>query len=62
MAYLLGIDIGTSGTKVLAIDETGKVAASVTEEYPLLTPRPLWAEQNASDWWDATCKGVRRVL
>lgn len=62
MAYLLGIDIGTSGTKVLAIDETGKVAASVTEEYPLLTPKPLWAEQNPQDWWEATCKGVRRVL
>jgi xylulokinase len=62
MAYLLGIDIGTSGTKVLAIDETGKVAASATEEYPLLTPRPLWAEQLPSDWWDATCKGLKRVL
>ncbi len=62
MAFLLGIDIGTSGTKVLAIDETGKVAASATEEYPLLTPRPLWAEQRAEDWWQATCRGVARVL
>lgn len=62
MAYLLGIDIGTSGTKVLAIDETGKVAASASAEYPLLTPRPLWAEQHAEDWWDATCACLRSVL
>src|SRR5687768_16473640 len=62
MAYLIGIDIGTSGTKVLAIDETGKVAASASAEYPLLTPRPLWAEQHAEDWWTATCDCMRRVL
>ena len=62
MAYLLGIDIGTSGTKVLCIDENGAVQASASAEYPLSTPRPLWAEQNALDWWDATCSCVRRVL
>lgn len=62
MAYLLGIDIGTSGTKVIAIDETGKLAASAGAEYPLSTPRPLWAEQRAEDWWEATCDCVRRIL
>lgn len=62
MAYLLGIDIGTSGTKVIAIDETGKVAATASAEYPLSTPRPLWAEQRAEDWWEATCSCVKRVL
>jgi xylulokinase len=62
MAYLLGVDIGTSGTKVLAIDETGKIAASAACEYPLLTPRPLWAEQHPQDWWDATCSCVRKIL
>ena len=62
MAYLLGIDIGTSGTKILAIDETGKIIAGATEEYPLSSPRPLWAEQNAADWWNATQRGVARVL
>ncbi|HEX8550482.1 MAG TPA: xylulokinase [Abditibacteriaceae bacterium] len=61
MAYLLGIDIGTSGTKVLAIDETGKVAASASREYPLLTPRPQWAEQHATDWWDATCQCCQEI-
>ncbi len=45
MSYLLGIDIGTSGTKTLLIDESGKTIASATDTYPLSTPKPLWAEQ-----------------
>ncbi len=61
MAYLLGIDIGTSGTKVIAIDERGNLASSATREYPLLTPRPFWAEQNADDWWDATCQCLQQI-
>ena len=44
MAYYLGIDIGTSGAKVLLIDEAGQAVASDTREYGLSTPRPLWAE------------------
>jgi xylulokinase len=62
MAYLLGIDIGTSGTKVLLVDDCGKKIASVTEEYPLLTPFPLWAEQEPGEWWRATVNGIRRIL
>lgn len=62
MPYLLGIDIGTSGTKTLLVDTTGRKIASVTEEYPLYTPHPLWAEQNPEDWWLATVKGIQRVF
>ncbi|MEI6521088.1 MAG: xylulokinase [bacterium] len=62
MAYLLGIDIGTSGTKVLLVDDSGRKIASVTEEYPLLTPFPLWAEQDPGEWWRATVNGIRRIL
>jgi xylulokinase len=62
MAYLLGLDIGTSGTKTLLIDETGKVVARAVAEYPLLTPRPNWAEQNPTDWWEATVATIHRVL
>ncbi len=61
MAYLLGIDIGTSGTKVIAIDETGKLVASASAEYELSTPKPLWAEQRADDWWDAVCACCRQI-
>jgi xylulokinase len=45
MAYLLGIDVSTTGAKALVIDESGRVAADATTEYPLSTPRPLWSEQ-----------------
>lgn len=62
MAYLLGIDIGTSGTKTILIDETGAVVARSTAEYPLYTPRPQWSEQSPADWWEATCTTVREVL
>ena len=43
--YLLGIDIGTSGTKTLLIDTEGKLIASATVEHPISSPRPLWSEQ-----------------
>jgi xylulokinase len=62
MPYLLGIDIGTSGTKTILIDETGCVQARATVEYPLYSPRPLWSEQDPADWWNATCATVRTVL
>ncbi len=62
MAYLLGIDVGTSGTKALLIDASGKVVARAVSEYPLYTPKPLWAEQEPADWWRATCESIREVL
>jgi len=51
MAYLLGLDVSTTGAKALLIDERGDVVASATTEYPLSTPRPLWSEQAPADWW-----------
>ncbi len=62
MSYLLGIDIGTSGTKTLLIDAAGKVIASATDTYPLSTPKPLWTEQDPEDWWQATVSTIRTVL
>ena len=62
MAFLLGIDIGTSGSKALLVDEAGTVVGDVTTEYPMFTPRPLWAEQDPVDWWDATVTSIRGVL
>jgi xylulokinase len=59
---LLGLDIGTSGSKALLVDPDGQVLASSTVEYPMYTPRPLWAEQDPADWWDATIEAIRRVL
>ncbi|MBN9501940.1 MAG: xylulokinase [Armatimonadetes bacterium 55-13] len=51
MAKLLGIDVGTSGCKVVLMDEHGSVLKSASAEYPISTPRPLWSEQNPEDWW-----------
>ena len=62
MAYLMGIDVGTTGSKTLLIDEGGEVVASSTVEYPMYTPHPLWAEQDPADWWQATVKSIQRVL
>ncbi|TEU08026.1 MAG: hypothetical protein E3J25_12815, partial [Anaerolineales bacterium] len=50
MTYLIGIDVGTTGAKTLLIDDLGRVLESVTVEYPMYTPHPLWAEQDPEDW------------
>jgi xylulokinase len=62
MSSFLGIDIGTSGTKTLAIDEKGKILAEAIELYPSYHPKPLWSEQDPEDWWRATVKTVRSVV
>jgi xylulokinase len=62
MAHLLGIDIGTSGTKTLLCNDRGKILASATGEYPCHHPKPLWSEQRPEDWWRATVDSVRKVL
>ncbi len=62
MSHLLGIDIGTSGTKTLICDERGKVIATAMAEHPISSPKPGWSEQNPEDWWSATCKATKAVL
>jgi len=62
MPVFLGIDIGTSGTKTLAVREDGVILGSATEEYPLSSPKPGWSEQEPTDWWKASVKSVRRVM
>ncbi|UCH35006.1 MAG: xylulokinase [Armatimonadota bacterium] len=62
MSYLIGIDVGTTGTKTLLVAPDGSIVARANYEYPLHTPKPAWAEQDPADWWDATAKGIRDVL
>lgn len=62
MQYLLGIDIGTSGTKTVLFDIEGNTIASSIYEYPLYQPYVGWAEQNPIDWWEAVVKSIREVL
>jgi len=62
MQYLLGIDLGTSGTKTVLFDIEGTTICSKTVEYPLYQPSNGWAEQDPSDWWNATCEGIKYVI
>lgn len=62
MSFYLGIDVGTSGTKTLLIDEAGMVHAEASAEYPLHQPRPGWTEQDPEDWWQATVATVQQVM
>jgi xylulokinase len=62
MEVFLGIDIGTSATKVLAIDAHGMILAEASESYPCYHPNPLWSEQDPDDWWKATVTCVRSVV
>jgi xylulokinase len=62
MAHLLGIDIGTSGTKTLICDEDGTVLATAMAEHAIASPKPGWSEQNPEDWWAATGKATKAVL
>lgn len=62
MSLLLGIDVGTSGSKAILLGPDGSVKAAVTHEYPLSHPKPLWAEQDPELWWQATIKSIRGVM
>ncbi len=54
----LGIDIGTSATKAVLVNEEGKVVSSASVEYSMSTPKPGWAEQEPEQWWQATKKAI----
>lgn len=62
MAYILGVDIGTSGTKTVLFSEDGAPVSSATYEYPLYTPQNGYAEQDPLDWWNAAISGIRQVI
>jgi xylulokinase len=51
---LVGLDVGTSAVKAIAVSPTGEILARAEHEYALSTPRPGWSEQAPEDWWRAT--------
>ena len=61
MNVAIGVDMGTSGARAVAVGEAGDVVAAGTSEYPLLTPRPQWTEQDPADWWRGTCDVLAAV-
>lgn len=62
MSYVLGIDISTTSAKALVVDSSGKVVASHSTAQPISQPKPLWSEQNPSDWWAGVAESIRGAL
>ena len=60
---LLGVDVGTGGSRALLIDDRGRVLGSATEDHaPFASPQTGWAEQSPDDWWRASRLAIRAVL
>jgi xylulokinase len=61
VSVLVGLDVGTSGVRALAVGRQGEVVASAGRGYPLAMPRPGWTEQDPEDWWQATRDALLEV-
>jgi xylulokinase len=61
VSSLIGLDVGTSGARAVAIDLKGNVIAAASAEYPLSTPRPGWTEQDPEHWWAASKEVLSQV-
>ena len=62
MNYFIGIDVSTTATKSILIDERGQVLAVASSEYDYDIPQPLWSEQDPGLWWQATLVSINQVL
>jgi xylulokinase len=62
VALLLGLDVSTTATKAILVDGDGAVRGTGVAEYPYLTPRPRWSEQDPDLWWTGTQAAVRSAL
>jgi xylulokinase len=63
MNYVVGIDVGTGGTRAVVADHAGKIAGSATcEHIPFASPQIGWAEQDPHDWWKAAGTAIREAL
>ncbi|MGH2540169.1 MAG: xylulokinase [Actinomycetota bacterium] len=54
MRVAVGLDVGTTGARAVAVGDDGDMVTARTAGYPLLTPRPRWTEQDPTEWWRAT--------
>ncbi|MCM8814428.1 MAG: xylulokinase [Candidatus Omnitrophica bacterium] len=60
--FVIGIDLGTTGVKSVLVNEKGQVVNSSLKEYPLVTPRPGWAQQDPELWWSATVESIQSLV
>ncbi len=61
-AFLMGIDVGTMGCKTLISDVEGRITARAYRDYPVLSPRQGWAEEDAEVWWRSVTDTIRQAL
>jgi len=61
MSVAIGLDVGTSGVKALAVAEDGEIMGRAEVGYGLSTPKPGWAEQDPEDWWRATQEALEEL-
>src|SRR4051794_5866223 len=62
MRALIGLDVGTSGARAIAVDaETGELLAEASSEFELLTPKPGWTEQHPEAWWEGSRTALAEV-
>ena len=58
----IGVDLGTSAVKLLAMSSEGEILKTVSVEYPISFPQSGWSEQNPEDWYKGTLEGIGRLL
>jgi xylulokinase len=61
VTLLVGLDVGTTGVKAIAITPGGEVISSEEAGYALSTPQPGWSEQDPEDWWRASELALSRL-
>lgn len=62
MAYFLGLDVSTTASKALIVNDQGKVEAVASSPHTLQSPRPLWSEQDPAEWWNAASDSIKSAL
>jgi len=62
VGHTVGVDVGTSGTRALVIDEYGVIVGTGTAAYSSQIPKPNWVEQDPEVWWTSTCDAIRQAL
>jgi xylulokinase len=60
--YFIGVDLGTSSVKILVMDSQGHIISTLSKDYPLYFPKPLWSEQNPQDWLEQSLAGMKEAL